>query len=588
MRLLFIIKKFPKEERFMFKELNKTISMIKEMLPGNLFQKRLSVFIIVSLFVVLGFFQGCGGGGRPSTSLPGSQIISLMDDAIEKYNTTLPQGKDVALKETVDWLNKQPGVKNASLSPDGETICLKYTDGTEAMIFTTDLGTEADEPLESLIPKSFVRISPGSKNAIILNAFPDIFIRTPKRVYQILEYIGYNCTMLTKEQVTLSALEGLSQYGCIYLDTHGGTDGSKVGLLTGEIASDSKLDIEPYKSMRLNGEIFVGAPLISFHKYFGIYPSFIAKRVRLYPRSLVTVQACDSLANNSMASAFIAKGAYAYVGWKTTIFSPTASGPMRKLYQLLADSKNLGEAMEEVNNPNFTFYPSNHRDLTLTEKKLKIAVTTPYFDDIGSILNLLGYKFDEISIDDLSNSSVTSQYDVICLNCAPGFEEKAPLHKENLRSFVENGGRIYASDWAFASIVAAFPGKLTFYDYPYIGDSQDIRGFVVDRRLANYLGTNEIDLTFDLRYWVPIKSVDPSVITYISGSYNAILDEYFKNHQKPRTRFKNDHKSSRDLLSGPIAVGFTYGKGKVVYTSFHNHPQISNVAKALLEYLALM
>lgn len=154
---------------------------------------------------------------------------------------------------------------------------------------------------------------------------------------------------------------------------------------------------------------------------------------------------------------------------------------------------------------------------------------------------------------------------------------------------------MYASDWGFAVINAAFPGKVNFGADPYTGEVGTTVATVDDSTLGAFLGTSQISIEFDLGSWVPIASLGPGVTTLLSGSYQtydadgyglSALSKVSQPVHRATTRAATGS-TTRSTTSGPIAVSFSYGSGKVVYTSFHQHAQSQGVTRALMEYLAV-
>lgn len=117
-------------------------------------------------------------------------------------------------------------------------------------------------------------------------------------------------------------------------------------------------------------------------------------------------------------------------------------------------------------------------------RPLKIAVTTPKFDDMGRLLRALGdgYRFDEVMDDALLREQAFDAYDIVFLTCggwpaAWGVTEGGETVREGitlgemqpeirekvgatLRRFVTRGGTLYASDLRSELVDYAFPDRI--------------------------------------------------------------------------------------------------------------------------------
>ena len=83
------------------------------------------------------------------------------------------------------------------------------------------------------------------------------------------------------------------------------------------------------------------------------------------------------------------------------------------------------------------------------KKSLRIAVTTPRFDDMGKLSRTLGdgYRFETVSIDDLVNPAWMDRFDILFLTC-DGWSDRAERQATPARS----------SDRA--SLYGTYPGRI--------------------------------------------------------------------------------------------------------------------------------
>ena len=217
--------------------------------------------------------------------------------------------------------------------------------------------------------------------------------------------------------------------------------------------------------------------------------------------------------------------------------------------------------------------------------RLRIGVIQGEFDDMGKLLRTLGegYQFAVVDLDELINPETYDKFDLLLVTCGgytnawlgestgtesrgrgsftarPEVWEKVSV---NLRGFVKRGGTLYASDWRYSLVAKAFE---EFVDHGRVdeGQQQTVTAEVSDAGLRELLGQS-IKLKFDQPGWRPAAFKGESVVTYLTGHYKSMSD--------------------RDRES-PLLVKFPVGDGAVIFTSFHNEEQNSEVELKLLKYL---
>lgn len=223
---------------------------------------------------------------------------------------------------------------------------------------------------------------------------------------------------------------------------------------------------------------------------------------------------------------------------------------------------------------------------TRSDRLLRLALTPPEFDDMGRLLDTFGsgYRYSEISYDDLLDADKLAPYDVVFLTCSgapsawlgrrlgqgdrgsPGiFRLKEPIMDQlnkSLRQYVRQGGTLYASDWQFELVKIAFP---EYIDEARVGRgaAQKVRAEVLDPVLQRRLGTS-MELTFDKPAWRPAAFQGAEVNVDLRGRYEL---------------------SDGTRVSGPLLVEFPFGNGNVIFTSFHNEAQNSKMELVLLRHL---
>lgn len=251
----------------------------------------------------------------------------------------------------------------------------------------------------------------------------------------------------------------------------------------------------------------------------------------------------------------------------------------------------------------------------------QIAVLTGDFDQIQSILNALGFAYDLYCGDRrahrqgrqlLLDPAALARYDIVFINCATGIDLRATNPEvaqmlTNLRAFVAGGGSVYVSDLAADFVAQGWPEKVDFEmqtrepapadpccvcgdcapecivpptviqscagccsqpnDLPsscrggsgVIGDGRAglSPAVVTGDFVADFLGTRELTVNFNLSGWISIRGLHPSVEVLVEDA------------------------------EGPLMVLFQPGEesGRVAYTAFHNHAQASDQMRRILEAL---
>ncbi len=202
-------------------------------------------------------------------------------------------------------------------------------------------------------------------------------------------------------------------------------------------------------------------------------------------------------------------------------------------------------------------------------RPLRLAVTPKVYDDVGSLLEKLGKGFDKytkVTDGDLRNLAVLKEFDVIFLTCAQ--TNAQDIHQnEALRKYVDQGGTLYVSDWRFDALRGAFP---EYIDPEAMKPGRvaiipnGVQAKVIDPGLREVLGP-EVMLGFESPGWKPAAFRRDKVTVGMQGTY---MSENFG-----------------PIQDAPLLVKFRFGKGNVIFTSFHNSRQVTEVTTKLLNHL---
>ncbi|PZD79449.1 carboxypeptidase-like regulatory domain-containing protein [Mesonia sp. K7] len=184
-------------------------------------------------------------------------------------------------------------------------------------------------------------------------------------------------------------------------------------------------------------------------------------------------------------------------------------------------------------------------------------------------------------LDDLlTDPSKLAQYDILFFNC--GLDTTNASANSNVYDYVNNGGILYATDWAFPYLehISTLSGNnyLTYYTPIKSGESLSTNATILNPNLAAWLqtnfgiGTNGV-VTIDefLGSWQVVDSHDVNnVIPWLNGSVTY-------------------YDASNTSITANKDLAFTYlvGNGGIFYSSFHteNHEEDFSTVDRIIEYM---
>ncbi|HJN74450.1 MAG TPA: hypothetical protein QGF58_11005 [Myxococcota bacterium] len=142
--------------------------------------------------------------------------------------------------------------------------------------------------------------------------------------------------------------------------------------------------------------------------------------------------------------------------------------------------------------------------------------------------------------------------------------------QQNLADYVSAGGGVYASDWAYDVVEQTWPDKLDFLgedtvpDAAQYGVSEAVSSTVSNASLAEYLGTDEVDITFDLPVWPVVVGGSDYTSVHLVGDVTYQSGEV-------ETPFPGS----------PLLVSFHAGEGRVVFSSFRQQANTDEMREIL-------
>jgi hypothetical protein len=249
----------------------------------------------------------------------------------------------------------------------------------------------------------------------------------------------------------------------------------------------------------------------------------------------------------------------------------------------------------------------------------RLAVLTGDYDNVGAIIEGLGFEYDTYcgSWDYsrsarylLANEEALNEYDILFVNCASGIDFRATNEemvqiRTNIENFVRNGGSLYVSDLAVDWVHILWPDFVRFnistprdnealaccvcIDCPVecnadppasparrcnvpndqlgpcsepvgaqgYGPVGEFQARVVSPFLRQFVENDTFNVNFDAGGWVEIEDVIEPVEILVTGNERPYM-----------------------VLFEPYERG-----GRVAYTSFHNHVQATDSMLEILRAL---
>jgi hypothetical protein len=196
------------------------------------------------------------------------------------------------------------------------------------------------------------------------------------------------------------------------------------------------------------------------------------------------------------------------------------------------------------------------KDATDALAALRVGVTNAGFDDIASVLDALEISYRRYS----QVQNPFKEFDVLFISC--GCSEAGLVDPKGLRSWVEKGGVVYVSDLSHPVLEGAFGDYVRRWQPG--GPTGKFPCKVLDPELAKQVGQS-IELTFDAGGWMAASQFDSKKVqVLVQAKVPALFGLGGGN------------------ASVPVLITFKHGRGRVIYTSFHNHPGANELEAKLI------
>jgi len=200
---------------------------------------------------------------------------------------------------------------------------------------------------------------------------------------------------------------------------------------------------------------------------------------------------------------------------------------------------------------------------------VEIAVVTGEYDSIEQILDGLGLGYDSFDgitgtayASFLGDSTALAAYDIVFINCGISWDwyGSGSTIGAALRTYVEDGGSLYVSDWSAGLVEFAWPDLMDWYGddtvvtEALVGASGTYQAKLLDPNMQQLVGAQQADLHFNYNNWAVAEKEAQSATALVRG--RAPLD------------------AGGEVLGSPLALRYdSAGGGQLLFTSFHNEAQ---------------
>ncbi len=217
--------------------------------------------------------------------------------------------------------------------------------------------------------------------------------------------------------------------------------------------------------------------------------------------------------------------------------------------------------------------------------KMAVLKDSMDFDKIDESLVKLGITAMDIRQDRslLENEAELMKYHVVFIPCGGSADpmSTSPMARQNLRKFVEAGGKLYVTDWSYEFVRQPFGGFLSWEGETKTlgsaasGNEWDAPATAADQGLADWLSATG-DKSFTVKgNWTTITSLNTLPGTDAKGAPVDITPKIWVTAKKGN-------------IERPTTVSFENKCGRVLFSTYHTEAGFGGSSSLLAQEKALL
>ena len=285
------------------------------------------------------------------------QIDELNQQVQNLMNQLNQQNQQSIASQVLTTVQNNPNVANSGMSPNGNGVWWIYENtcipggvlisppNTKGSTQQTLANSFANSLLTSPVNAQGGESKVMNTKAIYLGPYLSDFGETDDYYgawQTIKQSVCPQCQTVEKSnsEVTVEDFKNLDQYGIVVVSSHGdswygglsGNDVCAEGLAQTQVIIYTNQDLTNENMATYEADLMARRLAVGYNNKLIILPKYIEQYNSSFPNSLVYIATCRSTFNNTMAAAFLGKGAGVYYGFDDYVLSSYCKSAGNELF----------------------------------------------------------------------------------------------------------------------------------------------------------------------------------------------------------------------------------------------------------------